>query len=272
MMKKNARPGNSAARWKQSRREVKVRSDTAGAHIGRYIILLGILGAGMFFGMGYMVKYAEALPVFTVRKVIVEGTQYINRDKIIETAGIKQGKNLFDVNLPGVSRKLNMEFTARDFTIFRKLPDTIVIRVLERKPVALLNSGKLIGVDEDGVPLPHVGADMVSSLPIITGIKSGESLSDPKIKASLQAGIKLLGAITKDAPSVQKRISEVNIATMGINLIDNGLDVIIGDTDWAEKVPFLDKVISEVTSRNDSVKTINLKFYDQKNKKIVLSK
>jgi hypothetical protein len=44
---------------------------------------------------------------------------------------------------------------------------------------------------------------------------------------------------------------------MGINL-DNGLEVIIGDTDWPEKVPNLEKWIAEVTGRLDSVKTLDL--------------
>ena len=257
MVKRNDRLRSSAPRWKQQSRGIKVRSDTAGPHIGRYIILLGILTAGLFVGGKYAVDYAAALPVFTVRQVIVEGTHYIDRNKIVASTGIKPGCGLFDVNLVAVAIKLRKEYAARDFTVFRRLPDTIMIRVQERKPMALLGTEKVIGVDEEGVPLPHVGQEMVSTLPIVSGIKSTASLTDPQVKARLVSGLKLLEAISKDCPAIMKRISDINVSTMGINL-DNGLEVIIGDTDWPEKVPNLEKWIAEVTGRLDSVKTLDL--------------
>lgn len=258
MVKRNDRLRSSAPRWKQENRGIKVRSDTAGPHIGRYIILLGILTAGLFVGGKYAVDYTAALPVFTVRQVIVDGTHYFDRNKIVASTGIKPGCGLFDVNLVAVAIKLRNEYAARDFTVFRRLPDTIMIRVQERKPVALLGTEKVIGVDEEGVPLPHVGQEMVSTLPIISGIKSTASLADPQVKARLVSGLKLLDAISKDSPEIMKRISDINVSTMGINLLDNGLEVIIGDTYWQEKVPNLEKWIAEVTGRLDSVKTIDL--------------
>ena len=123
--------------------------------------------------------------------------------------------------------------------------------------MALLGTEKVIGVDEEGVPLSHVGQEMVSTLPFVSGIKSTASLTDPQVKARLVSGLKLLDAISKDCPAIMKRISDINVSTMGINL-DNGLEVIIGDTYWQEKVPNLEKWIAEVTGRLDSVKTIDL--------------
>ena len=73
----------------------------------------------------------------------------------------------------------------------------------------------------------------------------------------------MLGHIYEGAPSVYNRISEVdvsNMAKMGICLVDNGLEVIIGDSDWARKIPVLDKVINEVTKREEAVKAIDIRF------------
>ena len=50
------------------------------------------------------------------------------------------------------------------------------------------------------------------------------------------------------------------MSTMGIGLIDNGLEIIIGENDWGKKVPNLEKVISQVTGSLDSVKTVNMSF------------
>jgi cell division septal protein FtsQ len=275
MIKRSGRTGSSSPKWKRQSQGLKMKPNTSGRHIGRYFFLLVIIAAGLFFGGKYAVDYAAALPVFTVRHVTVEGTQFMDRAKVIASSGIRPGSGLFNVNLVGVSSKLSKEYAASNFIIYRRLPDTIVIKVHERKPVALLGSDKLIGIDDQGVPLPYVGADMVSTLPIITGIKNSASLSDPLVKARLMTGLRLLETISKDSPSIVKRISELNVSTMGIGLIDNGLEIIIGETDWAEKVPNLEKVITEVTGRLDSVRTVNMSFMrfgDNSDKRVIIKR
>ena len=204
-----------------------------------------------------------ALPVFIVRTILVEGTQHLDKELILKSAAIHPGENIFRADLEKASRSLRKDFSAQDFTLFRKLPDTIVIRVVERRPVALINDGELMGVDAQGVLLPHIGAGMVDSLPIITGVTGAGALADPEVKERLLAGLKLLDAITRQAPAVQKRISEINASnasTMGISLIDNGIEVIIGQGGWTEKLPIMEKVIRQVISRGDSVQAVDMRF------------
>ncbi|MHB9029158.1 MAG: cell division protein FtsQ/DivIB [Candidatus Latescibacterota bacterium] len=260
-MKRNSKLRNSQSRLKQS------RGKSGGGHSGspavRYVLLLSLLGVLAWVSGNIAWGHVSALPVFTIRQVTIEGAEHLDKEKIIESAGIRPGENIFRANLTGAAELLREKFTAEDFTVFRKLPDTIVIRVRERKPVALINVGKLVGVDAKGVSLPHIGADMVESLPIITGVQSLAALSDPAVKKRLSAGLQLLDAISRQAPGIQKRISEINVSnasTMGISLIDTGLEVIIGENGWAEKLPNLEKVITQVTGRMDSVRAVDMRF------------
>ena len=122
---------------------------------------------------------------------------------------------------------------------------------------------ELIGVDKNGVPLPYVGAELVENLPILTGIDNISALADSTVRARLQAGLNLLERIKDKAPSTYKRISEVNVSsmnTLGISLIDNGLEVIIGEKDWVRKIPVLDRVINEVTIDRKAVKAVDIRF------------
>ena len=202
-------------------------------------------------------------PIFNVRDVTVEGAEYLEPDNICKIADIEYETNIFDVNLLSVSNKLENAFSAEKFTVFRRLPHTVVIEVHERKPVALLNIKKLVGIDSEGVPLPHIGAEMIDTLPIITGIKSVSSLSDSTVKERLRTGLRMLERISTDAPAVYKRISEVdvtNMVNMGINLVDNGLRVIIGNREWKHKIPNLERIINEVTWRRENVKSVDIRF------------
>lgn len=260
-VKRNTRLRNTRSRLKQG--NPRVRSRGEGFHVGRYILLVVVLGAFVWLAVRPALARIAELPVFTIRNVVVEGAERLDRERILKSASIQAGANIFRVDLEHASQSLRKEFAAEDFVLFRRLPDTIVIRVKERRPVALINTDQLVGVDAQGVLLPHIGADMVESLPIITGVNSVASLSEPETRKRLLAGLKLLNAIYLQSPAVHKRISEVNVssaATMGINLIDNGLEVIIGENGWTEKLPNLEKVISQVTGRMDSVRSVDMRF------------
>ncbi len=276
---RNIKLKNARSRQKQSRG--KAGREHSGLHSRKFLLFLGIICVLGLAAATLKIKPftwisaftaravktalhpVTGLPEFTIRQVIIEGAEHLDKEKIESSSGIRVGDNIFEVNLGDAAESLKAEFAAEDFIVFRKLPGTIVIRVLERRPVALINVGKLVGVDDDGVPLPHIGADMVDTLPIITGVRSIASLSDPEVKKRLLSGLRLLDAITAQAPGVQKRISEINISnssTMGFNLIDTGLEVIIGESGWAEKLPNLEKVITQVTGRTDTIRVLDMRI------------
>ncbi len=265
MAKRKNKKVKNSPRWKQSRASYKRRSGKAEFHlgIGRYIIGFITIGLLYQFVGRPLNEHIKSHQIFNVRQVLVNGAQYINSEKIINAAAIEMGKNIFEIDIVKISENLKRGFAAEDFTIYKGLPNSIIIRLHEKQPVALLNVKELVGVDKNGVPLPHVGADLVESLPIVTGINSISSLSDSTVKARLVAGLNLLEKISDNAPSTYKRISEINVSsmnTLGISLIDSGLEVIVGEKDWVRKISVLDKVINEVTSRRDAVKAVDIRF------------
>ncbi|MCD6308333.1 MAG: FtsQ-type POTRA domain-containing protein [Candidatus Latescibacteria bacterium] len=267
---KKKRTGSSkgAGRWSREKPTPKRASKPLGLRIirGRYIIgLLLIGGIGRYAGVP-LIESIRQHPVFDVRNVVVEGVDYLDPDAIIKTADVSEGDNIFDLDLASVSETLEHAYEAEDFVVFRRLPDTVAIRVRERKPVALLNASTIIGVDENGVPLPHVGAAFVETLPVISGVKSVEALSDSSVRERLKTGLKLLGYISDKAPSVYGRISEIDVSSvsdMGITLIDNGLEVIIGSDGWNKKIPKLDNVIARVSQQVGAVKAVDIRFGDK---------
>ena len=251
--------------WNRNRASYKRRPGKAGRYFGLGRYFIGCIAIVVFyqFVVEPALRYIMSHQIFDVRQVVVDNTQYIDSEKIINTAGIEIGKNIFEIDIRKVSEILESEFTAGDFAVYKSLPNSITIRVYEKNPVALLNMKELIGVDKNGVPLPYVGAELVENLPILTGIDNISALTDSTVRARLQAGLNLLERIKDKAPSTYKRISEVNVSsmnTLGISLIDNGLEVIIGEKDWVRKIPVLDRVINEVTIGRKAVKAVDIRF------------
>ncbi len=255
----------NTGKWKRNKASYKRRSGKAGRHvgIGRWIVAMLVLLAMWYYFILPTMKFVASHPIFTVNHVEVTGAEYINEEEIMKTADVPLGLNIFDLDISKISERLESDFAAEEFTVYKQLPGTITVHVHEKQPVALLNMHELVGVDRNGDPLPHVGADMVESLPIITGISTLKALSDSTVHRRLVAGLELLEKIKDDAPSTYKRISEIdvtNMQTLGVSLIDNGLEVVIGEKDWARKIPVLDKVINQVAYKRENVRAVDIRF------------
>lgn len=71
----------------------------------------------------------------------------------------------------GAIRQRLLQFGwVKDARILRRLPDTLVIDIVERKPAALWqNQGELALIDSEGVVLDHVPVDKMPDLPLLIG-------------------------------------------------------------------------------------------------------
>jgi cell division protein FtsQ len=74
------------------------------------------------------------------------------------------------VDLNQIRDKLLQYGWVQDAHVSRRLPDTLLIRIVERTPVAVWqNQGTLSLIDRDGVYLEPVSADAMPDLPLVIG-------------------------------------------------------------------------------------------------------
>jgi cell division protein FtsQ len=70
----------------------------------------------------------------------------------------------------GIRRRLLGYGWVKDARVSRRLPDTLVIDIVERKPAALWqNQGQLALIDGEGVVLDRVPVDKMPDLPLVIG-------------------------------------------------------------------------------------------------------
>jgi len=117
---------------------------------------------------------------FTVSGYQIVGLAHMSRapvDQIVndelrraadEAGTDKAPQALVDV---GAIRQRLLQFGwVKDARILRRLPDTLVIDIVERKPAALWqNQGELALIDSEGVVLDHVPVDKMPDLPLLIG-------------------------------------------------------------------------------------------------------
>lgn len=194
------RPGrNQTRRVRRGCRYPRWVGRLAAPALALTLIALGILGGNQ------LRKFLTTSPVFAVQQVLVSGNDRVSGAEIVRVMDISPGTNLFKVDLKRVGERVRRIRWIREVSLHRQLPDTLRIKVEERKPFALVQGRSLYLVDregavlEEGVPagryrLPVVLAagepveigegriqdeDLVSALSIVSQIEHADLIEDP---------------------------------------------------------------------------------------------
>lgn len=92
--------------------------------------------------------------IFNINEVIVKGNEQIETEKVILASGIEKGINIFKLNKSAVIENIKMHPYVKEVRVFRKLPDKIVIDIVERKEAFIVKTmNTFVYVDEEGIIL-----------------------------------------------------------------------------------------------------------------------
>lgn len=135
------------------------------------------------------------LAFFRVRRVEVAGVRYVEPREILERLQIDTMASVWDDTDPLVARVTGHPLV-REVEIERKLPGTLVVRLVEHAPVALVPTPNgFRAFDERGVALPIDPTVTDVNAPIIAGADT--------------ALLRFLGDARLTAPAFYARLSEV---------------------------------------------------------------
>jgi cell division protein FtsQ len=110
----------------------------------------------------------------------------------------------------------------KDARVLRRLPDTLVIDIVERRPAALWqNQGQLALIDADGVVLDRVPVDRMPDLPLLIG--PGANAQEQEL-ASLMAGAPTLRPQLASATWVGGRRWDLNFQSGETVALPEGYD------------------------------------------------
>jgi cell division protein FtsQ len=156
--------------------------------------LAGLIFTGFVLAMGVVVLVALDIPAkaeraagvaigragFTVSGYQILGINHMDRGVIdaavtdelnrasAESGGLKASQALVDVD--AIRNRLLQYGWVKDARISRRLPDTLVVDIVERTPAALWqNQGGLALIDSDGVLLDRIPVDKMPDLPLLIG-------------------------------------------------------------------------------------------------------
>ena len=188
---------------KVRRQRMKAIARWAGGLLGLVVLFFGVWHGGAWvMRLGFYEN-----EIFTVKTIDVRVRGIIQPTQLQKMAGVHTGENLFRVDLLRVKRDLELTPLIESAAVERVLPDTLRLRIVERRPIAQVvgfrqqPDGQLVRqvywLDARGVVIPPIDPRLTVQkkqpkwLPLIVGIPTakllpGRTVDSPAVRSALQ--------------------------------------------------------------------------------------
>lgn len=162
--------------------------------IAMLIAVTGLLA--VLFGVPQMVGNAfadtTARAGFRVERIELSGIERMDRLTVYGIATDQHSLAMPRVDLSGIRDELLTYGWIADARVTRRLPDTLAIHIVERRPFAIWqNRQRLVLIDAGGVVLEEVDIDAMPDLPLVIGpnanLKAAELIALMKHAPALKA-------------------------------------------------------------------------------------
>jgi cell division septal protein FtsQ len=132
-----------------------------------WVVLAALIGgAALWFAAPAVLRHVE---FFRVRRVEMQGLQYLDAANVIAAARLSRTDSVFD-DPDAIAQRVRALPGVSDAQVGRRLPGTLRIRLEEAEPVALTPKGdRLAMVDARGAVLPFDPLASAPSLPVLIG-------------------------------------------------------------------------------------------------------
>lgn len=199
------------------------------------------LRAGIFFlvlvllFVGLILFFRSSTFDLKLEKVTISGNKVLKDEEILKTLSLKPGTSIFALSVRNLALKLEENPWVKEVNISRRLPDGLSVKVVERRPLALLEANETgYLIDEEAFVIAQVDPEKVNlpslhDIPI-KSLKVGLIIdSEP-----LQAGLKVLSSMPQ---SLYKKIKLVSVPG-GENITfytDEGVEILFGRPEEIER-------------------------------------
>ncbi len=148
------------------------------SHILTGVVVMLAVGVvwmtAQFFGLpqmaGQEMAAAAARSGFQVAKVEVQGLKRMDEMPVYSLALDEIDRSMLSVDLGALRQRVMTLGWVQDARVTRRLPNTLVINIVERDPVAVWqHGGKLSLIDVNGVELEKVDGRSMPDLPLVVG-------------------------------------------------------------------------------------------------------
>jgi cell division protein FtsQ len=237
-------------RWLSGRAaRVRARLEAPLRAAGRALVVLACV-AGCVAVARLVERHVRTSPAFATREIRVEGRSRLTEREVIEAAGLAVGRNAFDMGPEQAAERLRDHPWIASAHVERRLPGSFVVKLRERRAVAVLALGALYLVAEDGAVFKRVAVGDPVDLPVVTGIERERFTTDRAWRTSLLLEVvALLHSYREAGLQRSTPVGEVHVEPDGgLSLYVGGdaLHARLGRAPFREKLSRLRRVLDRL--------------------------
>lgn len=217
---------------------------------GTFVLLAVIVIAALVLGVKLLTRH------FSVNEIIVSGNYHLDTNDIVKSMNIIKGKPLLDIRSTDINEKLSENPWIKSVALKKQFPGTLLIKVEEAAPRALLSiKKKLYIIDDDGNILERIKGESIPFLPVIKGVS-------PKNKKDISEALKLIASLSEKNILSSRESIEIGTESYGLFVNMDGEFIKVGYGDYSEKFERWIELEPEIRKRGVPIKYIDLRFKD----------
>jgi len=180
-----------------------------------------IAALAFLFG-AWGIQHLSKLPYFQVAQVSVEGHFQLSAEEIVDGLGLPPHANLLELDLEALHRHLLRNPWIKEAFVKRRLPFTLIVRVVERMPEAILIADRAYLLSGDGVVLSEVEGD-VPPLPVLRApVKRPYTPGEVILPQEVAKGLSIWKRFQTAAVLSGKQTREITLAQDGSYMVSMG--------------------------------------------------
>lgn len=277
-----ARPANRRSRHASPRAhllDVQIRTSTArrqrNEKVGKWVfnlVLLGSVSVAAVLGLKTgLDKFFFQNADYTLKRISLDLDNILTREEALEETGLREGENIFSVDLAKVEAKLKAIPQVASVHVERELPDHIAVTMTSRDPVAwvaapgetgdVTASEKSMLVDATGYLMRprHIQPEYFH-LPVIYGVKS-DDVQDGELLANedLRVALNLIQTVYS-RPESLLRIRTLDISKgYSITVVnDQNAHIVFAAANFDEQLAHLQKLLQHCEESGRTLEKVNL--------------
>lgn len=133
-------------------------------------------------GFVFIYDFITQCDYFKAKSLTITGNHSFSDNQIISQTGLKNGVNIFSVNLSLIHKRLLAHPWIEEVIISRKLPDEITIRIKEHKAAAIVDLGRRFLINNKGKIFKEFSAEDSGILPVISGLRYSDISTSSKLR------------------------------------------------------------------------------------------
>jgi cell division protein FtsQ len=204
--------------------------------------------------------------LFVVKRVEVEASGRPGAEEVRRVSGVRPGQSLLTLDAAEVTRRLEAHPWIRHATVVKRLPDGVLLKVLEARPAALVGvKGRLHYMDGEGKVLGKIAPGAPLDFPMITGLEQEvEAAHHTGMGRDVQQALSLLRAL--EAAPVLGSVSEIHVdRSEGLRFVLEGfpVPVQVGWKGFSKKMIGFEKAFPSLASQSNAIESVDLRFSGQ---------